>query len=91
MLDESKVNFAIIRHKHESTEPSSVVEIVRGRGAAERAVERHDRLLTQEKREEGWGHFLERTALKLRADLATATLLRKSRLYSRKRTLSLKA
>jgi hypothetical protein len=76
MRDESKVNFEIIRNNFASGEPSRVVEIVRGRAAAERAVEKHDRRLTQAEREAGWGHFLQKTGLKPGTDPKLATRIR---------------
>ena len=84
MRDESKANFVIIRNKSESGELGRVVEIVRGPAAAEHAVERHDRRLTQQESDEGWGHFLERTTLNLGTDPKLATQIRTMESESRR-------
>ncbi len=74
MRDESKAIFAILCHNLQSGERSSVVNIVRGVAAAEQAVERYDRRLTQQKRDAGWQHVrMKTTTLKLGTDPKLAT------------------
>lgn len=53
MVDQSKASFAIIRHNFRAYEGHDVVEVVRGQAAAERAVDRHDRKLTQQEKDVG--------------------------------------
>jgi hypothetical protein len=53
--------YEIIRHNFQLLEGSTTVDIVRGESAAELAVERFDRQLTDEERKAGWSHFSQRT------------------------------
>jgi hypothetical protein len=61
MRDESKASFEIVRHNLRAGETWSIVEVVKGRGHAENAVDRHNRHLTSEENEAGWSHFLQET------------------------------
>jgi hypothetical protein len=75
MRDESKASFEIVRHNLRTGEPWSVVEVVKGRGHAEHAVDRHNRHLTPGEQDAGWSHFLQETKTRPGTDPKLATEL----------------
>jgi hypothetical protein len=67
MVDESRVSYAIMRHNSKHPEQTTVAEVVRGLGTAQRAVDRYAGKLTKDERDAGWDYFLQETTLKPRA------------------------
>ena len=57
-MDESRKLFEIVRYNFQTLEIGEVVEVVRGRGRAEGAVESRDKKLTPEEGDAGWRYFL---------------------------------
>lgn len=79
MRDESKASFEIVRHNLRTGETWSVVEVVKARGHAENAVDRHDRHLTPEAKDAGWSPFLQETKTRAGTDPKLATELAQQR------------
>jgi hypothetical protein len=61
MKQGEKYNYAIIKQNFRTFETAATVDIVKGLSAAERAVEYHDRQLSDEEKDAGWRHFQKRT------------------------------
>jgi len=63
-VDESRRNYEIILHNNHPGHGTTTLDIVRGIDAATESVGRHNGLLTQEQRDEGWTHYAEPTPKK---------------------------
>jgi len=57
-----KYNYEILKHNFRDFNLATFsLAVVKGEAAAERAVERYDRELSDEEKQAGWGHFSQRT------------------------------
>ena len=72
-MDETKASYAVIKHRFGTSKGSEVVWVIRGKALAAQMVEEYNRKLTTSERQDGWGHYRERTDMKPGTDPELAT------------------
>jgi hypothetical protein len=81
--DESSASYVIIRHNIRTYRSAGVVQVLKGRQNAEKALRMLEDCQSSADHHEGWRYFCERTELKAGMDPAEATDLRQADLETR--------
>ena len=81
--DESSSAYAIIRHNVRTYESGGVVQVTRGKNAAEITAKDFESSQSSEDRHAGWRYFIEKTGIKPGTSPAEATHKRQAELEQR--------